>query len=200
MVRLARTFASPDSALLAAILYLANPYMLFTAYERTALAELLTAAWIPLLLHAILGEKVTIPRIALPVALLWLTNVPAAIIGSYALALLAVIRLTTQLGAPHLASEMWETRRRVPLRLAFRTLAGTALGLALAAFYIVPVACERRFVQIAMATIADMRIDQNFLFERTGTSSDNLLHDQVRHRHRPRRPASHKFGCPRSRF
>ena len=38
---------------------MANPYMLFTAYERTAYAELLAAAWIPLLLLAVLRERVT---------------------------------------------------------------------------------------------------------------------------------------------
>ena len=47
---LAREFTPPTPALLAAILYTVNPYMLFTAYERTAYAELLAAAFIPLLL------------------------------------------------------------------------------------------------------------------------------------------------------
>ena len=62
-----------------------------------------------------------------------------------------------------------------------RTLTGSLLGLALAAFYIIPASYQRRFVQIAMATIADLRIDHNFLFEHTGTSPDALLHDQVLH-------------------
>jgi uncharacterized membrane protein len=44
MHRLARAFASRNAALFAAVVYLANPYMLFTAYERTAYAELLAAA------------------------------------------------------------------------------------------------------------------------------------------------------------
>jgi len=67
------------------------------------------------------------------------------------------------------------------MRLAFNTTAGTALGFALAAFYIIPAAYERRFVQIAMATIAGMSLDQNFLFEHTGATSDELLHDAVLH-------------------
>ena len=171
MYRLARAYGSQRAALLAATLYLANPYILFVAYERTAYAELLAAAWIPLLFGAILAGKVTTPRIALPVALLWLTNVPAAIIGSYALALLGAIRVV--LGQRKDAAGA--------LQLALRTIAGTALGLALAAFYIIPAAYERRWVQIAMATIADLRIDQNFLLEHTGTSPNNLLHDQVLH-------------------
>ncbi|MGA1981131.1 MAG: hypothetical protein ABSG84_01550 [Acidobacteriaceae bacterium] len=179
MARLARAYAGANAALLAATLYLANPYMLFTTYERTAYAELLAAAWIPLLLHAILREKVSVHRIALPVALLWLTNVPAAITGSYTLALLAALRIAAQLGAPRLATETRESCRRFALQLALKTIAGTALGLVLAAFYIVPAAYESRFVQIAMATIADMRIDRNFLFEHMGTLPDDLLHDQV---------------------
>jgi hypothetical protein len=185
--RLARTFVSANAALLAATLYLANPYMLFTAYERTAYAELLAAAWIPLLFHAILRERVTVPSIAVPIALLWLTNAPAAVMGSYTLALLAAIRVISTYrranaaGAPGLTSEIWVHRFRPSLQLALTTIAGTALGLALAAFYIVPAAYERRYVQIAMATISGMRIDQNFLFEHTGTSSDALLHDHVLH-------------------
>jgi hypothetical protein len=169
--RLARAFASSNAALLAATIYLANPYMLFTAYERTAYAELLAAAWMPLLLLAILRDRVTVPRIALPVALLWLTNAPAAVMGSYALALLAAFRVVS-------------THRRESagtLQLALKILAGASLGFGLAAFYIVPAVYERRFVQIAMATITGMRIDRNFLFEHTGTTPDALLHDQVLH-------------------
>ena len=187
LYRLARSFAHANAALLAATLYLANPYMLFTAYERTAYAELLAAAWMPLLFHAILRDKVTIPRIALPVALLWLTNAPAAVIGSYTLALLAAMRLVatyrheTAPGAHHLISASWLTRHRASLLLALNTTAGTALGFCLSAFYLVPAAYQRRFVQVAMATIAGMSIDQNFLFEHTGATPDELLHDQVLH-------------------
>ncbi|MGF7180668.1 6-pyruvoyl-tetrahydropterin synthase-related protein [Tunturiibacter psychrotolerans] len=161
--RLARAFAPPTAALIAAILYTVNPYMLFTAYERTAYAELLAAAFIPLLLHAILRERVTIPSIAIPIALLWLTNAPAAVMSCYALALLTLIRL----------AKPSSLRREI----AINTIAGTILGLALAAFYIVPAAYERRYVQIAMAIIPNMRIQDNFLFHHTG----DLAHDQVLH-------------------
>ncbi len=191
MHRLARDFATPTAALLAAILYTVNPYMLFTAYERTAYAELLAAAWIPLLLHAVLRSRITIPRIALPVALLWITNAPAAVMSCYVLALLAVLRLATNPGAPYLDSEMGASRDRATapapahspapqqtrLRQALNILAGTALGLGLAAFYILPAAYERRFVQIAMALVPGMRIADNFLFHHTG----DIPHDQVLH-------------------
>jgi hypothetical protein len=91
--KLASAFTSPSAALLASTFYLSNPYMLFCAFERSAYAELLAAAWIPLLLLAILRPRPTIRSIAIPLALLWITNAPAAVIGSYALALLATLRI-----------------------------------------------------------------------------------------------------------
>ncbi len=167
---LVREFALPDTALVVAVLYAVNPYMLFTAYERTAYAELLAAAWIPLLLHGILRRKVAIPRIAIPVALLWLTNAPAAVIGSYSLALLATVRLFLTLRQPKKAQPS-------PAKLTANTLAGTALGMGLAGFYIVPAAYERRYVQIAMAVTDGMRSADNFLFHHT----PDLDHDAVLH-------------------
>lgn len=140
--------------------------MLFTAYERTAYAELLAAAWIPLLLHAILRKRVTVTSIAIPVALLWLTNAPAAVMSCYALALIAAIRLL-QPANGHISKA----------RFALNTSGGTLLGLGLTAFYIVPAAYQRRFVQIAMAIIPPMRIQDNFLFHHTG----DIAHDQVLH-------------------
>jgi hypothetical protein len=198
LYRLAREFAAPNAALLAAAFYLVNPYTLFTAYERTAYAELLAAVWIPLLLLSILGKKITIPRIAIPIALLWLTDAPAAVMGCYALALLTFIRLclpAKKLGAPCLDSETWvspgvpsfaASPRRVGshrsstapitrLQLAFTTTAGTLLGLGLAAFYILPAAYERRFVSIAMAILPEMSIQDNFLFHH----SPDPVHDAV---------------------
>jgi hypothetical protein len=93
MYRLAREFAAPQAALLAAAFYIANPYMLFNAFERSAFAELLAAAWIPLLMLAVLRAKPTVRGIAIPLALLWLTNAPAAVMGSYMFAVLAAYRL-----------------------------------------------------------------------------------------------------------
>ncbi len=194
---LARDFTTPAAATIAAVVYTVNPYMLFTAYERTAYAELLAAAWIPLLLHAILRERVTVPRIAIPVALLWLTNAPAAVMSCYALALLTLIRLINSLnpsmevvistGAARSiiasrevekpASLPPENHSQTPIRMALNTIIGTALGLGLAAFYILPAAYERRFVQIAMAIIPFYRIQDNFLFHHTA----DLDHDKVLH-------------------
>lgn len=163
---LASEFTNSTAALLAAAFYIVNPYTLFTAYERTAYAELLAAAWIPLLLHSILRERVTIPRIAIPVALLWLTDAPAAVMGCYTLALLGLVRLVFQ-----------EKSAISRLRLAAISVAGTLLGLGLAAYYIVPAAWERRYVQVSMAILPEMSIQDNFLFHHTA----DPVHDQVLH-------------------
>ncbi|SFS13513.1 hypothetical protein SAMN05421771_2326 [Granulicella pectinivorans] len=180
MHRLTRAHTSPTTAILASTLYLANPYMLFTAYERTAYAELLAAAFLPLLLHAILKYRPTIPGIAVPLALLWLTNAPAAVMATYTLALLAVLRLAKNPGDPHPASGMWlPPQGKKPLAITIAL--GTLLGFALATFYILPAAYERRYVQIAMAIIPGMRIEDNTLFHHTGITEDAIAHDAVLH-------------------
>jgi hypothetical protein len=192
----ARSFATRNAALLAAAIYIVNPYTLYTAYERTAYAELLAAAWIPLLLNAILRERVTIPRIAVPIALLWLTNAPAAVMSCYALALLALIRLIlpaepgAQSSAPNRkagARLTWASRASTiapahlqsanRTRLALVTIAGTALGLGLAAFYIIPAAYQRHYVQIAFAILPGLSPQENFLFHHTtDPEHDAVLH------------------------
>ena len=163
---LLRDFAPPATALLVAALYIVNPYMLFTAYERTAYAELLCAAWLPLLLHAVLRDQVTIPRIALPVALLWLTNAPAAVLACYGLAILAITRLLLTLRRD---GAVWGLVRN--------TTGGTALGLGLAAFYIVPAAYERRYVESALDRAQSLLVTDNFLFKHTADAA----HDAVLH-------------------
>ncbi len=164
---LARRYTAPPAALLGATLYLANPYMLFTAYERTAFAELLAAALLPLLVAAALERHPRILPIALPLALLWLTNAPAAVMATYALAFLAVVRLITKFSSE-------------PRRLALNVSAGTLLGLSLAAFYILPAAYERRFVAIDMAVTPGMRAADHFLFHRMpGQTPDDLFHNDV---------------------
>ena len=158
--RMLRDFAEASTALMIAALYMVNPYMLFTAYERTAYAELLAAAWLPLLLLGVLRKRVTVMGIAVPTALLWMSNAPAAVIGCYGLAVLAGVRLIVSVREGD-ASAMR------PMHMLRNTMAGTALGLGLASFYVVPAAYERRYVQIAMAMTDGMRIADNFLFHRT---------------------------------
>ncbi len=168
MCLLTRDYASSSIALLTAAIYIANPYMLFTAFERTAYGELLAAAWIPLLLRAALRDRPSIAGIAVPTALLWLTNAPAAVIGVYTLLLIGVLRI---------AFALYQRSGTTAQMLLIRFGAGGALGLALAAFYLVPAAYERRYVQVAMAIIPNMRVVDNFLFGHTGDGP----HDRVLH-------------------
>ena len=169
---LARQYTTPNAAILASALYMANPYMLFNAFERTAYAELLAAAWIPLLLLAALRERPTVRGIAVPIALLWLTNAPAAVMGCYMLALLGILRLIASLRASRQAVE---PKALTSPHLLRTLIAGTALGLALPAFYLLPAAYERRYVQIAMAIIPNMRFEDNFLFAHTTDSAHNAV-------------------------
>lgn len=152
-------YASPNAALVAAAIYLTNPYILYTAYERSADAELLAAAWLPLALHAVLRRRVTIPAVAIPVALLWLTNAPAAVMGCYAMATIVLIRLAL----PHNQTQIGLSRTR----LAANSAVGALLGLGLSAFYLLPAAYERRFVQIDFAILPGLRPWDNFLFQHT---------------------------------
>ena len=168
MYLLARDYASPAAASLASAIYIASPYMLFTAFERTAYGELLAAAWIPLLLREALRDEPSIAGLAVPTALLWLTNAPAAVIGIYTLMFIAALRI---------AFALYQPSKSTVLMLLRRFSAGGALGLALAAFYLVPAAYERRYIQVAMAIIPNIRVEDNFLFGHTGDGP----HDQVLH-------------------
>ena len=159
MYLLAREWAPPVAASLAACLYIANPYAMFVAYERSALGELLAAAWFPLMILFALRTRSSIALLGLSVAALWLTNSPAAVMGSYLLAVLA-------LGMWIVEGRPWP---------ALRAMGGIALGLGLAAFYIIPAAYEQRWVQIDRAIIPGMRVEDSFLFAHT----QNAFHDQV---------------------
>lgn len=167
MFRCVREFASPRIALVAAALYATNPYTLFTAFERTAYAELLAAAWMPLLVLAALRPRTSVRSIAIPLALLWLTNAPAAVIGTYGFVLLFILRVIFSMKN----NEAREHRTRDVVVAA----AGILLGLALPAFYLIPAAWERRYVQIAMAIIPGMRVEDNFLFGRTADAAHNAV-------------------------
>ena len=146
-------------ATFAACLYIANPYAMFVAYERSALGELLAGAWLPLMVLFALRRRGSVAPLGLSVAALWLTNSPAAVMGSYLLAILAL--------------GMWIAEGR-PWP-ALRATGGMALGLGLAAFYIVPAAFEQRWVQIERAITPGMRVEDSFLFAHT----TNAFHDQV---------------------
>ncbi|MGH9546747.1 MAG: 6-pyruvoyl-tetrahydropterin synthase-related protein [Terriglobales bacterium] len=162
MFLLARQFLSRPDAIFAAALYAANPYNIVIVYWRSALAELVVGVFLPLLLLAVLRSEedgaMAILPLSLIVAAAWLTNVPAAVMLSYSLALLLLLAAIT---------------RRSYRPLAIGALA-FLLGLALAAFYIVPVLYELKWVEIAQVLSPGLRPQDNFLF----TSLNNPDHDR----------------------
>jgi len=152
MFLLARRYLARPDAIFAAALYAANPYYLVIVYWRSAFAELLAGALLPLLLLQILelpdkGRRAVIP-LGLLVAAAWLTNAPSAVMINYSLALLiATIAIL----------------RRKPQVLLYGVAAAT-LGAGLAAFYIVPAAYEQKWVAIAQVLAPGVRPQDNFLF------------------------------------
>ena len=157
--RMAREWMPEDNAALAACLYVANPYVLFVAYERAAYGELLAGAWMPLLVLFALCAKPAMVELAVVISGLWLTDAPAAVMGCYALAVVVAVAAFTD--------RRWN--------LIGRAAGGTALGLGLAGFYLVPAIYEQRWVEIQRAVAQGMRVEDSFLFRHTGEA----FHDQV---------------------
>ena len=161
MFFLARQWLDRREAIFAAALYAANPYYIVIVYWRSAFAELLAGALLPLLLlYALRSEeergKAVIP-LALIVAAAWLANIPSAVMVNYSLALLILI-LSILKRSP-----------RVLLYGAFAVL----LGAALAAFFLVPAAYEQKWVNIAEVLSPGVRPQDNFLFVNINDADHN---------------------------
>lgn len=152
MYRLARQWLPSPDALFAAAFYAVNPYHLLIVYWRSAFAELLAAALLPLLLDAVLRLREPGARpvvwLSLVLAAAWLTNAPAALMIHYSAAgLTAVLAI---------CERSW----RLLLRMSFAVL----LGLGLAAFYMLPAIYEERWINIGEVLALGVRPQDNFLF------------------------------------
>jgi hypothetical protein len=178
MYRLASAWLSPAGIVAATVLYAANPYQLLLVYYRSDFAELLAAAFFPLAIHYALrcagydgakpAGRVSEPsRNVAPMAfiycVIWLTNAPAAVVASYALAFLLVVCAVL----------------RRSFRPLFIGLAALALGLLLAAVYIVPAAYEQDWVNIDQAISGGFRTAENFLFTRVLDPEHNLVNLEI---------------------
>jgi hypothetical protein len=144
---LARLQLSEGPATLAGCAALFSGYSLFTAYERSDFGELAGGFWIPLLLLFLLRDRMpnapgwrrafdgSAAPLALVVAGAWLSNAPLGVMATYLLAAVALaLAVLRRSGAP-----------------LVRGAVATALGLGLAAIYIVPAAVEQRWVAIRQA-------------------------------------------------
>src|SRR5712672_361989 len=157
MFSLVRESLTPRQAVLVAALFAANPYHLLLVYYRSDFAELLASAFFPLLPLGVVwvareGWR-RVPMLALVVALIWLSNAPAAVIAVYSLVFIFLIAYLVQRD----------------LRLLVYGAAATAGGFGLAAFYILPAARERAWVQINQVLTDGLRPEQNFLFTRASS-------------------------------
>jgi hypothetical protein len=155
MHKMAREWFDEPDATLIAIAYALSPYMLLTIYVRSAFAELLAASFLPLLVLWIVRDRparaMFIP-LALTIAGVWLTNVPAAIIASY-VAVLLLVAVTVV---------------RRSSRVFWYGVAAIAMGLLLSSFYIVPVLYEKSWITVGQLLSAGVRPAENFLFTRIG--------------------------------
>jgi hypothetical protein len=152
MYYLAREWLSAADALFAAAFYAVNPYHLVIVYWRSAYAELLAAALLPLLLLSLLRLKRPGVRpvlcLSLTLAAAWLTNAPAAVMIHYSAAGLAVLLAAR--------NRSW--------RLLSRAGLAVVLGIGLASFYLFPAIFEEKWINIGEVLGAGVRPQDNFLF------------------------------------
>jgi hypothetical protein len=155
MFTLAKERLPAGDAIAAGVLFAVNPYHLVIVYWRSDFAELLVSALIPLaVLFAM--RTATEPRrawapLALVIAAVWLSNAPAAVVVTYATALILAVMAA----------------RERSIRPLFYGGSALALGLALAACYIVPAAFEQSWVNISEVLSQGLQFAENFLFIRT---------------------------------
>jgi hypothetical protein len=152
MFWLAREFLDWRDAVFAGALYAVNPYHLVIVYWRSAFAELLAGALLPLLLLWILRLEERRWRAVVPLGLVvaaaWLTNAPSAVMVNYSLGLLVVVLAIREKSAR-------------PLLLG---ATAAVIGIALAAFYVLPAAYEEKWVNISQVLSAGVQPSDNFLF------------------------------------
>jgi 6-pyruvoyl-tetrahydropterin synthase related domain len=162
MFVLAREAMPERQAALAAMLFAANPYHLLLIYYRGDFAELIASALFPLLPWGLMQvdrrARRRVPIVALVLALIWLSNAPAAVIAVYSFVFLFGIAYVL----------------RRDRRLLLYGAAATAGGFGLAAFYILPAAHERAWVQINRVLADGLRPDQNFLFSHATSPAVNM--------------------------
>jgi uncharacterized membrane protein len=169
MYRLARNWFAPADALFAAVFYALNPYHLLILYWRSAYAELLAAALLPLLVVCVLrmndpGWRPTL-WLSLLLAVAWLMNAPAAVMIHYSTAGLVLVFAAVQ--AAHEGSLSPERRSpgvRILLRPLPRTALAVLLGTALASFYLLPAIYEQKWIDFGQILSLGVRPQDNFLF------------------------------------
>jgi uncharacterized membrane protein len=159
MYVLGYSLLSNRAGLIAALIYVFAPYHLFDLYQRSALSEYWSFAFLPLALDAVCriakqGDWCSSLYLAISYALLILTHLPIAF--AFTLVLLIYIAVTLR-----------------SLRRLLQAVAGVALGVGISAIFIFPVLFERGYVRIDRAL--RIRYMNYFLFESLSKSSNMPL-------------------------
>jgi len=173
---LAREALDETPAILAGCMAIFGGYALFTAYERSAFAELAGGMWMPLLLLFALREGSGdsglrralggSAALAAVVAGAWLSNPTVGVMAAYTLAALAL--------AAAMLRKSWTPIVRASL--------AATLGLGLTGAYLVPLIAEQGWADLKQVTLdPGQTLENNWLFAR---HADPILalHDQVLHR------------------
>lgn len=170
---LAREAMGDAPATMAGCLAIFSGYALYTAYTRSAYAELAGGICIPLMLLFLLRDGKPgpawrraiegVPALAVVIAAAWLSNVPVGLMASYLLVAMALARAVGK-------------RSWMPVS---RAAAGLVLGLALAGVYLAPAIAEQHWVDVSQALLdPGEQIQNGFLFARQVSSDpDTALHN-----------------------
>lgn len=167
MYALARQWLRPADALFAAAFYAVNPYHLVIVYWRSAYAELLAGALVPVVVLCVVRLKETgigsTLWLSLALAGAWLVNAPAALMIHYSVAGLAVLMAVQERS----------------LRLLTKTALAVLLGVGLASFYLVPTIYEQSWVNISQLLSPGVRPQDNFLFTSIADPDHNRFNTLV---------------------
>jgi hypothetical protein len=160
MFTLARRWLGRQDAIFAAVLFTANPYYIVVVYWRSAFAELLAGALIPLAFLYLLELAETRNawlKLAIVIAAGELTNAPAALMINFSVAVVALVLA-------------WEHRSwKIMLWAALAGVVGTALG----AFYVLPAWYEQSWVNMGQVLSPGVRPQDNFLFTKIADADHN---------------------------
>src|SRR6266545_1961419 len=154
MWKFAGQWLSSPQAIAAAIFFAANPYHLSVIFYRSAFAELLASALLPLMLlgtfSVLRGEWRCVPLFSFAFAAIWLANAPAGVIATYSLALILCLACIVSRN----------------IRALFFGGVSMLVGFGVAAFYLVPAWREQRWVRIVQTVATSYDPEKNFLFTR----------------------------------
>ena len=173
---LAREALAEGAATLAGCVAIFGGYALFTAYERSAFAELAGGLWMPLVLVFALRSRNEMAgrpawrraldgcaALAVVVAGAWLSNPTVGVMACYTLAAVALVSA--------LLARDWAP--------VIRAAVAAPLGMGLAGIYLLPVAMEQGWADLKQVTLdPGQTLENNWFFARHADPG-LLFHDRV---------------------